>query len=452
MKIFPAEINDGLEQSIRANASIAICSEVEKYVPTNQELNQIKKAIAENQNQKDLYYMKSILVSTGKNKNHDVFYRDEILKARTTPVDKQFNFMHKENDIIGHITGSYIADFDGNKIDDFTDVSKLPVYFDIVINSVLYASWGDPVLQARMNEIIDNIEHATGKWGVSMECLFDGFDYHLVDDGGNEKIIERNASSAFLTKHLAAYGGSGKYQNYSLGRLLRDFTYSGVGLVDKPANPRSIILSGKKGKINMSQDVIQSESSAAKDNAELNTLKRDFESAKAALLKANEDLIKVQAELSTAKDQLVKVEAEKKEVESNLNTVSASLAQIKAEQTKAHRKSQLILAGLDEVKAEERVSSLQSLNDEAFASIVDLVSSVSKVSQAKTDVAEKSESKKKDEECETEKDEKEADASVLNTAKASESFTLNLSPEEPDMKAFAGDWFKNVVNSVIKTK
>lgn len=39
-------------------------------------------------------------------------------EARSTPEDKQFNYMHNEKDIIGHITGNYVTDFSGNKLDD----------------------------------------------------------------------------------------------------------------------------------------------------------------------------------------------------------------------------------------------------------------------------------------------------------------------------------------------
>merc|ERR1711971_969707 len=36
----------------------------------------------------------------------------------------------------------------------------------------------------------------------------------------------------------------GKYEDYRVGRLLRNLSFSGKGLVSKPANPRSVILEG----------------------------------------------------------------------------------------------------------------------------------------------------------------------------------------------------------------
>ena len=115
--------------------------------------------------------------------------------------------------------------------------------FNIITNAVIYKSWSDIEQRERVNTLIDEIQE--GKWFVSMECLFPNFDYALIDSQGDTKIIERSEASAFLTKHLRAYGGSGLYEDYKVGRLLRNISFSGKGLVSKPANPRSVILEGK---------------------------------------------------------------------------------------------------------------------------------------------------------------------------------------------------------------
>ena len=88
--------------------------------------------------------------------------------------------------------------------------------------------------------MIAEIENGT-KY-VSMECYFKGFDYGLTNKiTGEYKVLARNEDTAYLTKHLRAYGGSGEQDNYKLGRVLRNITFSGKGFVDKPANPDSII-------------------------------------------------------------------------------------------------------------------------------------------------------------------------------------------------------------------
>ena len=130
MKIYKSETEAGLEDAIKANASIAYSSPVSFYIPNTEQKESIKnlvvaqdKTISENKDQYDLYYLSSILVSTGWNKNDDVFDLNETWGAKDSPVDKQFNFMHDESDIIGHITGSVVLDPDGNEIDDISKIN-----------------------------------------------------------------------------------------------------------------------------------------------------------------------------------------------------------------------------------------------------------------------------------------------------------------------------------------
>ena len=213
MKIYASEKEAGLEEAIKANASVAYSSPVAFYIPNKEQKESIKnlvvadeKATSENKEQFDLYYLSSILVSTGWNKNDDVFDLQEAWRAKDSPVDKQFNFMHNEADIIGHITGSVVLDQVGNEIEDINNVEK----FDIATSAVLYNSWTTPELKERMEKLIAEIEE--GKWFVSMECLFNEFDYAVVTPEGDNKVVARDEASAFLTKHLRAYGGDGQYE------------------------------------------------------------------------------------------------------------------------------------------------------------------------------------------------------------------------------------------------
>ena len=115
----------------------------------------------------------------------------------------------------------------------------LPEKFHIITGSVIYKAYTDPELKMRSQSLINDIE--SGQKYVSMECYFKGFDYGLLDTQGKLKVVARNADTAFLTRHLRAYGGTGTHENYQIGRVLRDITFSGKGFVDKPANPESII-------------------------------------------------------------------------------------------------------------------------------------------------------------------------------------------------------------------
>ena len=79
IKVFQNEINDGIADLVKSTASVAYCSEatvkkgelaVAKEVISNSEV--LDKVVAQNQDQIDLYYIESVLVSTGWNKNDDV--------------------------------------------------------------------------------------------------------------------------------------------------------------------------------------------------------------------------------------------------------------------------------------------------------------------------------------------------------------------------------------------
>ena len=104
LPIYKNEIRDGLEDVLRANSSIAYSSPLKSHTPSEGEQEKAKlialESVAENQDQFDLYYLNSVLVSTGWNKNDDIFDIEETWAARSTPEDKQFNFMHDETDII----------------------------------------------------------------------------------------------------------------------------------------------------------------------------------------------------------------------------------------------------------------------------------------------------------------------------------------------------------------
>ena len=132
-----------------------------------------------------------------------------------------------------------------------------------------------------MDQLIAEI--LEGKWAVSMECLFKNFDYAVVTPTGENKVIARSNESAFLTKHLRFYGGSGEYGGNKIGRLLRSFVFSGKGMVTNPANPRSLILTDDVNPFKTnSQSIssIKSKETIMADNVEV-TLRDDLAKANA---------------------------------------------------------------------------------------------------------------------------------------------------------------------------
>lgn len=397
MKIYQQEIIDGLSEDIKAQASIAYCApailvnDIDADASWNVSRSNIEKIkAASNPNQIDLYYIKSILVSTGWNKNDDVFDPKQTWAAKNTPEDKQFNFMHNENDIIGHITGSYVVDVNGNKI--LAEEDEVPQQFDIVTEAVLYNSWTNPDNRQRISKIIAEIEE--GKWFVSMECLFASFDYSVIDKEGGAKTVARNEESAFLTKHLRAYGGTGEYEGYKIGRSLRDISFSGKGLVSKPANPRSVILDSSKafsvtldndnsnifkGEINMSdtnleKQVADLQNELTSSNEESKTAKSEIETLNKEFAEKFSVLENTLAEkdlaLQTSSERVASLEATLSEKEKELNEISAAMKDMKKKEKDRTRKNGLVQAGFEDAEAEESVNLYDALSDEAFDAVV----------------------------------------------------------------------------------
>ncbi len=375
IQTFSQEVRDGLVDVIKNSSIASLCIPIVVDKPDISET--ILKSIAQaNPNQLDLFYIESILASTGWNKNDDVFDRIELFNARSTPVDKPFNFMHQENDIIGHITSSKLVDFNGQVLSN--DLSTLPENFDSVVGSVIYRRWENEERQTRTNKIIAEIKD----WFVSMECIFPHFDYAIITPDGEHKTVARNEDSAFLTKYLRIYGGDGVYQGHKIGRLPRNFIFSGKGLVNKPANARSYILAAnndrevssfntvalaKAGEIFMTYTQEQYDAVVAQVNA----AKASVGEIQAKFELAEKTKASLTTELEAAKETLTATKAELTEVKAESEKTKAELNKIKLESTKAVRLSKLLARKIEEAKAKELVEKFVAVSDEGFAGLVE---------------------------------------------------------------------------------
>ena len=464
INIFQREISDGIGELVKSTASVAYCSQaeikgkednLENAMANISDTEILDKVIAENKDQIDLYYLESVLVSTGWNKNDDVFMTEATWEARNTPEDKQFNFMHDENDIIGHITGSYVLSKDGKRV----ETDGMPEDFDIITQAVLYNSWTNEDNRDRMQKIISEIEE--GKWYVSMECLFAGFDYALIDKNGQAKILARDEQSAFLTKHLRAYGGTGEYEGYKIGRALKNIAFSGKGLVAKPANPRSVIINKNSSKAFVLDDNSRSLNIGDFTMSDVSVLEKQIAELKTALASTEQENKEIKAEIEEAKDKefASQVEAfeasieEKQgtiaELEESVKSTQARVAELedalKASQTELaeamknmdemkkkekmeKRKAALTEAGLDEEETEATLASLEALEDDAFDSVV----AVMKKKAAMKDDKKEDEAAMKPKAEETEAEEVEATAEVFEEVETSEATLVEPATDEAD--------------------
>ncbi len=496
MKIYAYELEDGLAKEIEGNTTIAYSSPLSIYTPSKKQKLDVKslinnQAIAENKDQYDLYYLNSILVSTGWNKNDDVFDMGETWSAKDTPVDKQFNFMHDESDIIGHITGSVVLDQDGNEVQDVSNIDK----FDIATSAVIYNSWTNPELKERMAKVISEIEE--GKWFVSMECLFNEFDYAVLTPEGEEKVVARDEASAFLTKHLRAYGGNGKYEGYTIGRLLRNIAFSGKGLVSNPANPRSVILNDVNPFEGAQAEQITNSSINMETEDMSDVLKEQVEELKAELVTAKEAAKAFESEMTKQKEEEIqsKIEAFEAVVSEKDEAITEAQAAVEAAQAKvaeleeaiakkdeelaealakieAHeaevktmaRRAALVEAGAEEEEVESILEAFADATDEMFEQVVALKKNALKKLGVKKDEEEEeapasaeevAEEVEAEEVLETEAEEtdeaaEEAEAEILEEVEEEAEAALTDAGDDSveELRASASDWLEsNVLRS-----
>ena len=485
MQIYHQEYLDGIASAIEKSNSISYASLAEPCKDralAKHNLQNIK-SLSSLEDQ-DLYYLQSILVTSNWNKNDDIFDKQEIWAARNTPEDKPTNLEHDESLIIGHITSNWPITAEGQLISDDTSSDNLPDKFHILTGSVIYRAFSKPELRERAEKLIAEIEN--GQKYVSMECLFKGFDYGLLNkETGEYKILARNEQTAYLTKHLRAYGGRGEHQQYKIGRVLRNITFSGKGFVDKPANPESIIftkndIANSEKKLNLATSGVSNiESKQEVENITMNleteivdiknsietltntvatvdcnsAVKEAYASVSAAetkiqelseTIKANEEVLtqtraeiealrlekeeaakKMQKDMEDKEEEMKKMKAE---LDSALETIAAykdkEEKMMKAEK-KMKRMAALIENGIESEVASATVDKFENLDDEAFDAIAALIA-------AKKPPMKKEEDKMADEEAMMMKKKastESTDPEVLETAEVEPSVNLGVGGE-----------------------
>ncbi|NDB58309.1 hypothetical protein EB001_07675 [bacterium] len=446
MEIYPQEIEDGLSQVLSAKASIVYASQlVQSPAPKSRHSKINIKALAGIED-KDLYYTQSILVTSSWNKNDDIFDKAEVWAARNTPEDKPTNLEHDESVIVGHITSNWPIMPNGDIIDENTPVEDLPEKFHILTGSVIYTGFTDTDLKGRTAQLINEIQ--SGNKYVSMECFFSGFDYGLINKTTAQyKILPRNTETAFLTKHLRAYGGLGEHQNYKIGRVLRNITFSGKGFVSKPANPDSVIFT--KDNMNFDKQVLNIELNKEKnesfsqvgvfsnqanlkenimsvetDNQEVAAItekegmnmlypgatppgaqtaemneeelkkkvedlqkkKEELDMQEAMLQKKNEEMAMQETMLQKKNEEMAKMQTELNNVYAALETKKKELAETMKKEKKMKRVAALVQSGVDSEVVSNVIDTLENVDDVSFDAITTLVAAVKpvKVAEVKT--------------------------------------------------------------------
>lgn len=476
MKIYSQEAKDGLRDILLSpsHGSILFNAPIKKVdISSGSSVASLFSSVATNMSQQDLYYLATILVSTVWNINDDVFTPEEVWAARDTAEDKPFNLSHNPNKIIGHITENYAVDPDYTMLDNSLTVDELPASFHLLTSAVIYRHLKsrDPALTEEIATLIEEIEN--DEWFVSMECLFPAFDYALQKSDGSYDIVPRNKETAYHTKHLRVYGGSGEFGGRKLGRVLRNITFSGKGLVKKPANPESIIFTtaSEFGVINNRQD-INGEITMADDNkitelekqnsdlvAQVASLELQIKNGDVAAFKSQLDTMATDlksrdtkiGELETQVSQIIDLNATIAKLTKDLELNSVSLAEkteslqkIQADILRTNRVTTLVDKGVDKTVAESIVDKFATLADEQFN---DIVAMQNDLVVAKKCVDDKMKGGKADEQKPDEDlAEKSADASILETTEVVIEPELNTTKADDDketLQAALAEYFKS---------
>jgi len=477
-KVYAAEIDDGLEDLLCSSNSFVAgtLARIEPLIDPavfegesrKKDIEFAEETLGLSRQDIDLHPVYTILVTTGWNKNDDIFDGQETWDARSSPVDKPFNLEHEPSKIIGHITNSAGVD-ESYKV--IQDGSKLPDKFHILTRSVIYkhVTSRNPEWQEEVAKLIEGI--ARNEWFVSMEALFTNFDYGLVSPDGNQQVVARQENTAFLTKHLRIFGGTGEYGGRRLGRVLRNITFSGKGLVRNPANPDSIIFNDTdmfkgvlanehetkvliSGADNMSDEILRElkdknaaleqklsealhkleEMGEAAVQAKLDAKDKSITELKdnvATLTKSIEELTASVKELEKSRDEAV---AAKIEIQEKLTKAEEAIEASKAETLKTSRISMLVDKGVDKAEAEELVAEFSDLDDGKFNKLVELKSELAaKKKCSDEDEEDDKKSKASEEEEETEETDDSTEAETDETlSDAEEEKDAALASEDTD--------------------
>jgi hypothetical protein len=299
--------------------------------------------------QPDLLFMRSILVSTGENKNDDVFLPEEMWNARSTPVLKPVDWEHNtgreltpteqaenpgkvivDNQTIGVMYNAYTVDENKEIIDEARASAsdfEVPKEFHIIDEAVIWKALY-PSVARRVEE-----GAAKGTLFVSMEAWFTDY-YYLV----GSKVVARNEQTAFLDRSLRANGGSGSYAGERVRRALRNITFGGKGIVARPANAPSIITHVSHEPIsaeasinkaiaeNIICDIRNTKANEPRKDMEMPNENKEQQVSLELYAKANDENVNLRAESKTKDAELAKANEKVAELKAQAENLASALA------------------------------------------------------------------------------------------------------------------------------
>lgn len=333
MEIFPleSEIANLIESKIQASCDVDVQEKTVAAIAGPAIIASLKPNVID----RDCIWSPAILVTTNWNKNDDVFTPEETFAARFTPVNKPVNWQHngteEKNEVIGMINSAITID------DSYQPIDKPISKFHIAIGMVVWATYFSEYAERIQNEFED------GKLFVSMECLIGNFGYALKDATGMVKLVSRDQETAKLTKYLRIYGGPGQVtirgKEYKIGRWVKNITFSGVGYVNKPANPESIILS-EPHFAHASEKFISDILTDSVEDCVLNNISK------------GEQMSDKKPETVKADELVAKLEAEKADLLAKISNLEASMDKIKCQMDDMNKEKECAATKAKEIETD----------------------------------------------------------------------------------------------------
>lgn len=284
-----------------------------------------RKAIASAgmEKQKDLMYVRFVLVHEGANKNRDFFTRDDLKAAANTPVHKAVNWEHKEP-CIGTIYKSAYVEVEDSSFASATKDGKRGC---IVCDAVIWKQR----FPALAKEMIDR--HEKDCLRFSMETYFGSCSCTEC----NEVFASRDYDEGQYCEHLnyrkavSSAGGNSAY------RRLHDNVFTGTGVVRNPADVDAESLA-----------LAEEQREEARKLDEIKMTKAEFEAKLAEAVKAAIEDYKLKNEADKA---LSAAQADNEALKAKLVEADNTIAKLKEEGEKSQAALKELEAKISVAKA-----------------------------------------------------------------------------------------------------
>jgi hypothetical protein len=174
------------------------------------------------------------------NKNGDGIDSETAAAIKDYFIHKPTNIEHQRDKVVGHIVGASFSSYGDNQVIEDEAINNAAIDgepFNIALSAVIYKGV-NPEFAALVEKSTDESSQFYQKVSASWEIGFNDYDLALgSEDLKDAEIIEDEELKKSLSKHLKAYGGSGKTDDgVEIYRLIKGDIYPiGIGFTANPA-------------------------------------------------------------------------------------------------------------------------------------------------------------------------------------------------------------------------